>query len=66
VIVGDKKKPPLGLLPRLIWIDKRQTDILNAMNRYILADMLIPVKWVEEYNLLIKELNDENKRIGKE
>jgi hypothetical protein len=49
------KKPPIGLMPRSIWIAGRINDILCAVNRRIESDMPIPTEWIEEYNLLIKE-----------
>jgi hypothetical protein len=55
----DKKiysRPPLGIEPHDIWIQRRIEDLLKAMNRYVQSNMQIPVEWVEEYNKLIKNL----------
>jgi len=52
------KVPPLGIKPKCIWIEERQGALLEAINRYIQADMKIPVEWVEEYNSLAEERKD--------
>ena len=45
---GVAKKPPLGLVPRLIRDSERQTEIVDAMNRYIDGKMRIPDEWFDE------------------
>lgn len=47
------KAPPIGIAPKYIWIEERQRALLEAINRYIQANMKIPIEWVEEYNSLI-------------
>ncbi|MDD4775886.1 MAG: hypothetical protein PHG75_05205 [Syntrophomonas sp.] len=51
--------PPLGLAPKWVWQGKRITEIIEAMNRYITADLEIPIRWVEEYNELVAEIKTE-------
>ena len=39
------KKPPLGLRPRIIWLNEREIELLEAMDRYEKAGKEIPVMW---------------------
>lgn len=55
-IEDAEQKPPLGLEPKEIWKLQRLQDIVAAINRYFDGSKEIPVKWVEEYNELAKEL----------
>ncbi len=48
-------KPPLGLVPRFVVVQRRTLDILDAMRRYVEAGMSIPVEWRKE---LEKNLDD--------
>lgn len=50
------KKPPLGLMPRKLWDEKRANEICAAMERYQEAGVVIPAEWIEEYDE-IKERN---------
>lgn len=43
------KKPPLGLMPRKLWDEKRANEIKAAINRYTKAGLEIQTAWVEEY-----------------
>ena len=47
-------KPPLGIMPKHLWDEKRVDDLIHGMNRYIEARMPIPTEWVKEYNRLTK------------
>jgi len=47
-------KPPIGLIPKWVRERERFNDIREAIARYYDAEMEIPIKWVEEYNELIK------------
>lgn len=42
------KKPPLGIEPRYIHEKRRIEEIFAAMRRYTLAQMVIPIEWIEE------------------
>lgn len=42
------KKPPLGLIPRQVWIDERRREIIRAMDSYSSAGKVIPREWIEE------------------
>ncbi len=46
-------KPRTGIMPRYIWDYKRLNNLLDAINRYIEANLEIPLEWIEEYNELI-------------
>jgi len=47
-------KPLIGLIPKSIRQRERLNEIREAIVRYYDAEMEIPIKWVEEYNELIK------------
>jgi len=47
---------PLGLAPKWVWQNNRITQIIEAMNRYITANLEIPIIWVEEYNELVADV----------
>lgn len=49
-------KPPLGLIPRHVWRDKRICDIREACFRYFRANQQIPSEWITEHNDLMKEV----------
>lgn len=46
---------PIGLPPIYIWKANRLKDLSEAINRYYIRHLEVPVEWVEEYNHLIKE-----------
>lgn len=52
----NKKKPPLGITPKYVKNLERRQEILDAVSRYVEANMQIPIEWVEEYNELIKNI----------
>jgi len=43
------EKPPLGLTPAYIWKSERQSEILEAISRYVDAKKDIPYQWIAEY-----------------
>ena len=45
-------KPPLGLVPHIIWVDKRKADILAAIDRYEEVDLTVPSSWKKELESL--------------
>ena len=47
VKVQQKKyeKPPLGLRPRIIWLNEREIELLEATERYEKAGKEIPILW---------------------
>ena len=50
--VEQTTKPPLGVMPRYIWVRKRQEELAAAMQRYLEAGKSIPREWIDEYNEL--------------
>lgn len=52
-----KKKPPLGLMPKYLWDEQRLYDVCMAITKYYQACLEIPIEWIEEYNLLIRDKN---------
>lgn len=47
-------KPPLGLVPKIIHDTSRLHEVRSAIARYYDAGLVMPIKWVKEYNQLIK------------
>ena len=39
------EKPPLGLRPRIIWLNEREMEIREAIDRYEKAGKEIPIMW---------------------
>lgn len=51
--VNNKKvKPPIGLIPKRLWLSMRFNDIKSAIERYMADNHTIPIEWIEEYNEL--------------
>lgn len=45
----EVEKPPLGIEPNYIWVERRKMDLKEAIKRYADAEMEIPSEWLEEY-----------------
>ena len=54
----NEKKPPLGLMPKTFWEERRILYIIEAIDRYISAGKSIPRDWVDEFNDLIQKRVD--------
>jgi hypothetical protein len=52
------KMPPLGLRPKFVVERLREKEILEAMNRYIVAGVVVPFAWLEELNELLEKHNE--------
>ena len=54
----NRKKPPMGLVPKEIWewrtIKLRATEIGEAIDRYVAAEKPVPWTWMKE----LKEINE--------
>lgn len=48
------KQPPLGLMPKWLHDEMRLRELCEAIARRYDAGFEIPIEWVEEYNLLIR------------
>lgn len=53
--LGITERPPLGLMPHYIWVDKRIVEILAAMERFAETGTPVSVEWVQELWKLIDE-----------
>jgi hypothetical protein len=42
-------KPPLGLMPKKLFLEQRFENIKEAIERYVKANMEIPTEWLDEY-----------------
>lgn len=49
-------KPPLGIQPRFMWIEIRQYELSECIERYLEACWEIPEEIFTEYNLNCEEL----------
>ena len=54
--VSISKKPPIGLVPRYIWLSRRLYEIKCAIERYTLCNYEIPIEWIKEYNDLVSNM----------
>ncbi len=43
------KKPPIGLIPKFIHVQKRQKEIMAAISRYLDAGINPPKEWADEF-----------------
>lgn len=50
------QKPPLGLMPRKLFLETRLNDVKRAINEYFEMNQEVPTNWLEEYNLITSEL----------
>lgn len=56
-------KPPIGVMPRKLWLEIRIQDLHRAVNEYIQAGIFEPVDgWLKE----LSELIDVRERIDKD
>ena len=54
-------KPPLGVMPRIIWLQKRADEIVRAIHEYMRDGRYGPVEsWLRELLLLVCEIKDES------
>jgi hypothetical protein len=44
-------KPPVGIMPYKVWIDKRIATLHSALVRYNEAGMVVPPEWLTELKL---------------
>ena len=50
------KEPPLGAMPKKVWLVKRRNDIGSAIGRYASEGLEIPLDWIDELTEIAKEL----------
>lgn len=51
----EHSRPPLGVMPKYIWDEKRMNHLKEAIDRYILANQNVPAEWISEYHDLMRE-----------
>jgi len=56
--------PPIGLTPRLFWLENRAKEIYEACIRYYKAGHTVPQEWFVEHNLVWDEINKEKRKLG--
>lgn len=42
------RKPPIGIKTRMIWVELRVLDLLDAIKRYVDEGEKVPAEWVQE------------------
>ena len=50
------KKPPLGIMPKRIWLEIRFTEVDNAIERYNAKKLEYPKEWADEWHELYDKL----------
>lgn len=53
VTVDTSGRPPLGVMPHWIWVEKRINELGRAIAEYVTEGLEINPEWVTEYNNLI-------------
>lgn len=53
-------KPPLGVIPKKIWKEQRLRELRDAVGRYLEANQIVPIEWIEEYNQLLDDIRKES------
>lgn len=53
----ETKKPPIGLVPRKVWLWERADDITRALDRYNCEEKLPPDEWLEELRNIYRQLD---------
>lgn len=53
------EKPPIGLMPKSIHLEKRFYEVCGAITRYYSVGGKIPIEWVEEYNELLEKVDND-------
>jgi len=49
----ENTKPPIGVVPKYIWDERRRKQLKESITRYLDADLKVDEEWVKEYNQLI-------------
>lgn len=52
-------KPPIGLLPKKIWLENRVKEINEAIKRYIDSNVSIDPNWIQERNEILEQEENE-------
>lgn len=57
------KKPPIGLRPRIIWLNEREMEITEAIERYQEAGKEVPEVWRMELAWIMAQMALEGNKI---
>lgn len=49
-MTASKTKPPIGLMPKNIWQEKRSKRLKKAIIRYVKNNKPLPNEWLVEYH----------------
>ena len=52
------KQPPIGLIPRWMWLEQRLDSINSAIDRYKEANYVVDPEWVLEKGKIESELKE--------
>ncbi len=56
--MSEIKKPPLGIMPRQIWMQKRFDDLIGTVDRFRQANTAVPREWYKEIGELALKLTE--------
>lgn len=59
LVDGNAIRPPLGIMPKKLWLENRLLELKAAIKGYMDVNLCVPTEWNEEYNSLIEQLNNE-------
>ena len=52
------KKPPLGVMPRRIWVEKRCDELIRAIHEYKTEGLSVNFEWLVELSEHLNWLRD--------
>lgn len=50
-------RPPIGIMPKEIWLENRLDEIRHAAGRYLNDLRPVPDQWLEEIDWILEELS---------
>jgi hypothetical protein len=53
-------KPPLGIIPRFIFLEERLINLERVIAAYMNAKCIVNPEWIEEYNYILDFLKRRN------
>lgn len=51
------QRPPIGVMPKKVWLAKRRKELKEAIIRYMDAEKKIPKRWIKELNKYGKKIH---------
>jgi len=55
--MDNTKESPIGIMPKIIWREKRFRELISTISRYFDEGRKVPLAWFEE---LLENLKDTN------